>query len=154
MVKENITIELITQEDFKNHSTFHLINCVINTIDLIGIFELNVHMKIECCVINNFQIHSCWFVNGLILKNSIINNYVDYQMGGHNIAPIIIESCVFSDFFNFFDCQFENIIELKNNIFKKGTNLLGNKGEGFENRFATGWVVENNVGKVDVNEVF
>ncbi|WP_066436666.1 hypothetical protein [Chryseobacterium sp. CCH4-E10] len=56
-------------------------------------------------------------------------------------------------FLNFFDCQFENIVELKNNVLLKGTNLLGNKGEGFENSFAIGWLVEKNVGNIDINEM-
>jgi len=155
MVKENQNIELIKLDDFDvdHTNTFHLINCIINTIDLIGIFELKTQLIIENCIISNFQIHSCWFVNGLILKNSIVKNFVDYQMGGHNVAPIILEGNIFADFFNFFDCQFENTIEIKNNIFVKGTNLLGNKGEGFENSFVTGRNVENNIGSVNINGI-
>lgn len=78
---------------------------------------------------------------------------MDYQMGGHNLKPIVIEGNIFTDFLNFFDCQFENIVELKNNVLLKGTNLLGNKGEGFENSFAIGWLVEKNVGNIDINEM-
>jgi hypothetical protein len=92
-------------------------------------------------------------VNGLTIRNSIIANFIDYQMGGHNIQPIILEGNVFLKFFNFFDCEFGDIIKLKNNVFKKGTNLLGNKGEGFENRFEKGWFIENNIGRTDINEV-
>lgn len=150
---ENQNIKLLHQEDLKGYKTFHLIHCIINTIDLIGVFELNVHLIIENCIINNLKIHSCWFVNGLLLKNCIIKNPVDYQMGGHNANPIVIEGNVFEGFFNFFDCQFEDSIKLKNNIFVKGTNLLGNKGEGFENSFVEGWHVENNVGAIDLNEI-
>jgi len=153
MVKENQQIKSINKNDLKGCDTFRLVNCIVDTIDLLGVFELKVHLSIESCVINNFQIHSCWFVNGLLLKNSIITNNVDYQMGGHNANPIVIDGNIFSGFLNFFDCQFESVVELKNNIFKKGTNLLGNKGEGFENRFTNGWVVEKNVGKIDINEV-
>jgi len=153
MVKENQNIELINQEDLRNHNSYHLINCIIDTIDFAGVFELNVHLIIENCIINNFKIHSCWFVNGLILKNSVIINSIDYQMGGHNTNPIIIEGNVFIGFFNFFDCQFENIIRLTHNVFEKGTNLLGNKGEGFENNFEKGWYIENNVGAINVDMV-
>lgn len=153
MVKENQKIELINHYELINHNDFHLINCIIDTIDLIGVFELNVCLTIDNCIVNNLKIHSCWFVDGLLIRNSIINNYIDYQMGGHNIKPIIIEGNIFMAFFNFFDCHFENTIELKNNIFTKGTNLLGNKGEGFENSFAVGYLIENNVGSVDINEI-
>ncbi len=153
MVKENQNIDILHQEDIKGHNSFLLANCIIDTIDLIGVFELNVHLTIEKCLINNLKIHSCWFVNGLLLKNCIVKNYVDYQMGGHNAKPIVIEGNIFTGFFNFFDCQFDNRIELRNNVFVKGTNLLGNKGEGFENSFVDGWVLENNVGNIDLNEV-
>lgn len=153
MVKENQSIEFINQNDLEDHSTFHLINCIINTIDFIGVFELKAHIIIENCIVNNLQIHSCWFVNGLIIKNSVVNNHVDYQMGGHNINPIVLKGNIFTGFLNFFDCQFENIIELENNIFEEGTNLLGNKGEGFENTFVKGWLIKNNVGRVDLNEI-
>ena len=154
MVKKNENIELINHNDIKNHTTLHLINCIISTIDLIGVFELKVHLIIENCIVNNFQIHSCWFVNGMVLRNSIINGYVDYQMGGHNANPIVIERNIFTGFLNFFDCQFNEIIELKNNVFTKGTNLLGNKGEGFENKFEKGNLIEGNVGSIDVNKTF
>jgi hypothetical protein len=153
MVTEKQNIELLTQENLIGYNTYHLRSCVVNTINLNGVFELNTQLIIENCIINNFQIHSCWFESGLLLKNSIIQNYVDYQMGGHNVKPIVIEGNVFGGFFNFFDCQFENIIELKDNIFLKGTNLLGNRGEGFENSFAAGWLVENNLGNLNVNGI-
>jgi hypothetical protein len=153
MVKKNQYIEVLNQEHLKGHSTFHLINNIINTVDLTGVFELNTYLIMENCIIHNLNIHSCWFANGLLLKNCIIKNYVDYQMGGHNLKPIVMEGNVFMDFFNFFDCQFKSRIELKYNILVKGTNLLGNKGEGFENSFVEGWLVENNVGNIDLNEV-
>lgn len=153
MVRENQNIEFLCQQELRGHDTFHLISCIIDTIDLIGMFELNVQLIIENCIISNLKIHSCWFVKGFVLKNCIVKNYVDYQMGGHNASPIVIEGNIFMGFFNFFDCQFEKRIELKNNNFTKGTNLLGNKGEGFENSFVEGWFAENNVGNIDINEV-
>ena len=153
MVKKNLNIRSINQDYLKTHETFYLTDCVIDTIDLIGVFELNTQLKIENCIINSLKIHSCWFVKGFTLKNCIIRGYVDYQMGGHNNNPIIIEGNIFTEFLNFFDCHFENIIELKNNVFVKGTNLLGNKGEGFENSFIEGWFIENNIGDININEV-
>ena len=153
MVKENQNIALISKHDLINNDTFHFVNCIIDTVDLIGASKLNIHLIFENCIITNFGIHSCWFVSGFILKNSIVKSYVDYQMGGHNVKPIILEGNIFMDFFNFFDCQFDNIIELKNNVFEKGTNLLGNRGEGFENSFIVGWKIENNVGSTDLNMV-
>jgi hypothetical protein len=153
MIQKNQCINILNYNELKNYKTFHLVNCIVDTIDLIGVFEVKTHLVIENCIIDNFLIHSCWFENGLILKNSIIKNYVDYQMGGHNANPIVFERNIFIEFFNFFDCQFENIIELRNNIFRKGANLLGNRGEGFENSFVSGWIDENNIGDIDIDEV-
>jgi hypothetical protein len=152
MVKENQNITIVDFSDFKGKSTLLLSNCIIDTVNLIGVFELETHLVIENCVINNFNIHSCWFLNGLVLKNSIVRNSIDYQMGGHNMKPIILEGNIFLNFFNFFDCQFENTIELKSNIFMKGANLLGNQTEGFANNFAKGYFIENNIGNISLNE--
>lgn len=149
MVKENIVIETLKLDDIKSNECFHLINCKIDTIDLVGVFHLNVEVKIEDCLINELKIHSCWFTKGLLLKNCIVKNYVDYQMGGHNTKPILIEGNIFNEFVNFFDCQFEDIVEVKNNIFIKGTNLIGNKGEGFENTFYKGLIENQNLGNIN-----
>lgn len=152
MVVQNQHISLLTRHDIENDTSFHLINCFIDTIDLIGSFRLSVHLRIENCIVNNLKIHSCWFENGLVIKGSIIENAVDYQMGGHNKQPLLIQGNIFSGFFNFFDCQFDSIIEVRENIFNQGTNLLGNKGEGFENTFENGWIVEDNLGDIALNE--
>ena len=153
MVIDHQNIDKISPEDFKKLDNFHLTNCIIDTIDLVGVFEFRVNLVIENCIVNKLRIHSCWFVNGLIFRNNIVKSDVDYQMGEHNDMPIVMEGNIFIGFVNFFDCQFEKVIELRNNVFEKGTNLLGNKGEGFENSFANGWHVENNVGNVDLNGI-
>ena len=125
MIQENKIIPIIKIDELKNRDKVQFNNCIIDTLDLIG-EELHVHLIIENCIINNLYIHACCFANGFTLKRSIINSYIDYHMGGHNEAPIIIQGNVFKEFFNFFDCQFHNIIEFKYNILEKGTNLLGN----------------------------
>jgi len=153
MVKENILIKTLQLEDIKNEKIIYFKNCSIDRIDLIGTFELNVELVISNCYINKLEIHSCWFINGFVLKNCIVNNYVDYQMGGHNKKPILIEGNTFNEFVNFFDCQFEDVIEIKNNIFVKGTNFLGNRDEGFENTFIKGWIEKNNLGDVDLDGI-
>ena len=153
MVKKNSFIDVLTLDDLKRDNTYHIDNCIINTIDFIGSFEINDHIIIANCIIKDLQIHSCWFINGFSLKKCIIKNYIDYQMGGHNARPISLEGNIFMEFVNFFDCQFGAVIEVKNNIFVQGTNLLGNKKEGFANTFDKGWVVEGNLGRVDIDGV-
>lgn len=153
MVKERQVVELLSSNDFIGVNQFYIADCYIDTIDLIGVFELKTNFRIENCVIRNLRIHSCWFVSGFSMKNSVILNEIDYQMGGHNNFPILLEGNIFKGFVNFFDCQFHNIIELRNNVFVYGTNLLGNKDEGFANIFEKGWINENNIGKIDLNGV-
>jgi hypothetical protein len=151
MVIEKKNIELIKLKDVTEKEIFHLKNCIIGTIDLVGASKLKVQLIIENCIITNLNIYACWFEKGFILENNIILNFIDYQMGGHNDAPIVIKGNIFNDFFNFFDCQFNDIIEIQNNCFIKGTNLLGNKGEGFENIFETEIIIKNNIGRVDMD---
>lgn len=112
---------------------------------------METEIIMESCIIEEFNIHSCWFVKGLTLRYSFVKRYIDYQMGGHNDVPLIFDQNIFTDFFNFFDCEFNAPVVFTNNIVMKGTNLLGNIGEGFENRFNTGWEVENNLGDLDLS---
>ena len=59
---------------------------------------------------------------------------------------------VFQGFMDFFDCQFDAEVHVTGNIFLKGTNLLGNKGQGWENTFNSHTIIENNYGILDVSE--
>ena len=72
-------------------------------------------------------------------------------MGGHNAEPIIVLGNIFSEFVNFFDCQFDNDLEIRNNIFLKGSNLLGNLDEGFKNTFERNIILENNLGFLNLD---
>ncbi len=144
---ENTYIEKLHHNDIKNKGSFKLSKCFIKTIDFMT-GNINIPIIVENCFIENFEILSCWFDQGLALKNCHIKNYIDYQMGGHNHKPILIDGNVFENFFNFFDCQFIELIEVKNNIFLKGSNLLGNINEGFQNTFEMQPIVKNNIGNL------
>ncbi len=123
---------------------------IIKILDL-SFSEFDSEVIIQDCLIYDWQVHSSWFREGLILKDCKIIKYVDYQMGGHNKKPIKMYGNIFSEFVNFFDCQFDGVIEVKNNIFLKGSNLFGNLGEGFANSFENGALVENNLGNLNLN---
>ena len=146
---ETIDIKFLLEKE----DVLYFKNCIIENIDLIGVFELKIELRIENCIISNLQINSCWFTKGFVFKNNIVKNTIDYQMGGHNVNAIIIEGNIFLAFFSFFDCQFEEIIRLKNNIFRNGTNILGNKGKGYENSFERGFLIEENIGELSLNIV-
>lgn len=151
MEVRNIVIETLKKHDLQGYKSCHIQNCIIDTIDLIGSFELTTKLIIEGSIITNFHIHSCWFSSGFELKNCIVNNYIDYQMGGHNDKPIFLENNIFKGFVNFFDCQFNEPIYLNNNIFIEGSNLLGNLDEGYKNTFNNGYVASHNIGNIMSN---
>lgn len=151
MIINNKILDIISFEEIKEEDV-HIIGCLIETINLMAV-EMCARITIENSIVKNLNIHSCWFKKGFVLINNHIDNYIDYQMGGHNIEPIIIQNNIFNDFFNFFDCQFISDVIVKNNIFLKGTNLVGNVDEGFKNSFDAKLIVEGNVGQLDVDGI-
>jgi len=149
MKVENKIINLLHYSELGSNEPIHICDSIIKTIDF-DTFEFNSEVIIERCIIDSLLVHSCWFRKGLVFKNNHLINYVDYQMGGHNSNPIHIENNIFVEFVNFFDCQFKEVVEVNNNIFIKGSNLLGNKNEGFENTFDKGMIHNNNIGQIDL----
>lgn len=147
---ENKIIDTMCYKEFNEIDSLVISNSIIKKIDFIS-FESDFSIVIENSIIYDLLIHSCWFKAGLIFKNNQVMNYVNYQMGGHNEAEIKIVGNIFSEFVNFFDCQFEKDIEVKNNVFSKGCNLLGNLDEGFKNSFETPAIIEDNIGAIDLN---
>jgi len=92
-----------------------------------------------------------YFRDGLLISDSVFNSYLDFQCGGHNRpeAKIEILNNEFDDFVNFFDCIYNGPVTIRNNEFKRGTNILGNKGQPFEAQFDLGLYINNNRGQID-----
>jgi hypothetical protein len=149
---KNKIIDVLHYEQLNLNESIHICDSIIKTINF-DTFAFENEVIIERCIIDNFLIHSCWFKKGLVFKNNQLINFVDYQMGGHNQQPIYFEGNIFFGFVNFFDCQFKDLIKVKNNIFIKGSNLLGNKNEGFHNTFDNGIIEENNLGEIDLERL-
>ena len=135
---------------FDKISTIQIMNSVINKLELPAT-RLEYKVVIENCIIDTLFIHSCWFDKGLIFKRNIVKNEIDYQMGGHNNDPIIIENNIFQGFFNFFDCHFKDSVEVSGNIFINGSNFLGNQDTGFRNLFNNNYTVKENIGRIDLD---
>jgi hypothetical protein len=152
MEEYNRVIEVLTYNNNPTNQKVEIKNCIIALIDFDSI-DFQVPVIIENCIIKTFLVHSCWFRKGLVLKNSRVIDFIDYQMGGHNEQPIVISNNYFGGFVNFFDCQFLNKVTFTENVFFKGTNLLGNKNEGFVNTFEQAPFIENNVGFLDLDEI-
>ena len=125
-------------------------SCVINNIEW-NCFNPNFFISINNCIINKLHIYCAWFEGGFFFKNNIVKETVNYEMGGHNKKPFIMDGNVFLGFIDFFDCQFDAEVNITNNVFTKGTSLLGNKGQGFSNLFEHGYAIEGNIGKLDLD---
>lgn len=152
MIIRNAIIDSLDQSQLNSVDVCHISNSIINTIDLVAL-ELDFQLIIEHSIVSNFLIHTCWFKKGLIFKNNQVLNYIDYQMGGHNEENIVIADNIFCGFFNFFDCYFTGNLTVKNNIFIKGSNLIGNVNEGWKNSFKKELVIENNMGLLDMSGI-
>jgi len=141
----------VYEKDNEAKSVVDLEGLVLETVDFNFQFDVRVPVVIKKCIIKAFLVNTGWFKKGLIIDSCIFLNDIEYQMGGHNEKEIAITNNVFCGFFDFFDCHFENDVIVKSNNFIMGTNLMGNKGTGYYNSFENKIIVENNLGKTDVD---
>ena len=91
---ENKNIDLLDFSKLEKFKFFTISNSIIKTINF-DLLEPDFKIVIENCKIENFLIHSCWFKGGLLFKNNEVKNYIDYQMGGHNELPVILDGSGF-----------------------------------------------------------
>ena len=124
-------------------------HCHIHELDIMAV-RFSGKVTICNCIIDKLGIHSTVFGAGLNFTGNIVMSDIDYQMGGHNNDEIIISHNIFNGFFSFFDCIFEKQLTVKNNIFKKGTDLLTRENKGFDNCFYGGVVLSGNIGELNV----
>ena len=151
MIIKNKNIDTLHYSElYKESHSLYLSKSIIKTIDFNN-FDPLFEIVIENCIIENFFILSCWFKKGLIFRGNNVLNYIDYQMGGQNEFPIIITENIFNNFVNFFDCHFENDLEVQNNIFLKGTNLFGNLNAGSKNTFNGSVKSDFNIGNLTID---
>ncbi len=151
MVISNKVIKVLNKSMLSLEEDIWVSNSIINNLDF-DTTDFKNSIIIENCIIERLGLHATWFTKGLLLRNNHIKGFVDYQMGGHNTLPIIIEGNIFYGFINFFDCQFDEHLTVKNNIFLSNTNLMGNQNEGFKNIFDNGITLEGNIGILDIDD--
>lgn len=147
---ESKIINRLDYSAIKSYNSVIVRQCVIDTIDF-GFNRVDLPLIFENCVVKEFLLHTCWFRKGITIQNCIFKNDILYEMGGHNEKEIYIKYNIFHGFFDFFDCHFERKIFIQNNIFIKGTNLLGNKEKGYENLFNNGIEIDGNIGNLQIN---
>lgn len=124
-----------------------LSDSIMNIVDL-RFSTYKKKVTIRNCIINHLLIHSSFFEDGFLIENCIIKEKIQYEMGGHNMSPIVIHDNVFCDLFVFFDCQFESLLSINNNVFKKGSTLFNKT-----NTFAVNPDIYDNIGKMDVDAI-
>jgi hypothetical protein len=145
----NICSQLIDLNTIDVNQEIRISNSIIEEINFTSLI-FSKKVSVSKCIIDKFVIHSSWFEGGLNFVDNIVLSDIDYQMGGHNITDFVLERNLFNGFFSFFDCQFEGDVIVKNNIFKKGSNLLLKEDKGFDNLFERQLIIENNIGRLDM----
>lgn len=148
---KNKVIERIDENTFDGlgNEGMSLEHCVIHVLDLSTI-EFHGKVTIRNCIIDKLNLHCTWFAEGLEFMGNIVMSDIDYQMGGHNNDVMVISENLFHGFFDFFDCHFENQLNVENNVFMKGTDLILRENKGFDNFFHGGLVLSSNIGKLNV----
>lgn len=70
---------------------------------------------------------AAYFRQGLTIADCVFEGSVDFQAGGHNQPgySVCLLRNTFQGFVNFFDCWYEAEVQVKGNVFRAGTNLLG-----------------------------
>lgn len=122
---------------------------VVNFIAPCVLFESSV--SIEDSTIKTLSIYASYFLQGLTLKNCIIESKVNWRSGGHNQEPVKFLNCKFSDFVDFEDCWFISDLVIRDCSFDKGTNLLGNKETPVAVTFEGNVDIENTSGSLAIN---
>ncbi|MBR3453231.1 MAG: hypothetical protein IKH25_10260 [Muribaculaceae bacterium] len=147
----NKVIECINENtvDGLGNEGMTLERCVIHVLNL---STIGFHRKVTIrnCIIDKLNLHCTWFTAGLDFVGNVILSDIDYQMGGHNNDVMVISENVFHGFFDFFDCHFEERLNVENNIFMKGTDLLKRENKGFDNYFNGGVVLSGNIGQLNI----
>jgi len=148
---KNKVIERIDENTFDGlgNEGMSLEHCVIHVLDLSTI-EFHGKVTIRNCIIDKLNLHCTWFAEGLEFMGNIVMSDIDYQMGGHNNDVMVISDNIFHGFFDFFDCHFENQLNVENNVFMKGTDLILRENKGFDNYFHGGLVLSSYIGKLNV----
>jgi hypothetical protein len=135
-------IDKIVFKEKKDYPSGIISNQIVGILDF-GFKVYNNEITIDNCIINTLILHNARFEAGFCMRNCIVKNKVQYEMGGHNQKPVIFDNNIFESLFVFLDCIFEADLIITNNIFIDGCTLYNGYNE-FNNV-----IIENNIGKMD-----
>jgi len=99
--------------------------------------EFGQVVQLRDCRIGPASFFAAYFFAGLEIQRCRFTDRVDFQCGGHNRrdASVDLNAVDFDSFVKFLDCWYMGPVRIAQCKFRKGTNLLGNKGQPFEVRF-------------------
>ena len=137
-------LKRIDNRDFDSNKELYISNAIIDTIDF-RFTSFIYPVRINNCIIGNLLIHSSSFEGGFMLENCVIKESTDYEMGGHNKQPFIIQNNIFINRIQFFDCLFEQQVIIRNNVFCQSASLFNGT-----NSFDNSYIVETNQGNLDL----
>jgi hypothetical protein len=127
-------------------------NCYVEKLESEAV---NFNGKVQ---FENSEFESCsfsfaYFNQGFSIQRCVFRTYLDFQCGGHNSLNnwITIKNTTFSDFVNFFDCIYNGPVEISQNDFQKGSNLLGNLNQSFNVQFDIIPLIEGNKGRLNID---
>ena len=99
--------------------------------------QFSAEVEIRNCRVVRFNLFGTYFLAGLRILQCHFDCPVNFQCGGHNTSEILLSDCTFEEFVDFEDCYFDSIVILERIVFRRGTNLLGNKGTPVEVTWST-----------------
>ena len=111
-------------------------NCEFYDLDL-SMIQYKYPVVLSKTIFHKVSFYGSYFLKGIIIKDCNFNSLVDLMHGGHNSeeSKFSLINNTFEDFVDFEDSWFQGPIELVQNRFNKGTNLLldGQLGVTFDN---------------------
>jgi hypothetical protein len=154
MILQNLVFDYLDLESsmFSEAQELEIRNCRIGEIQMTGgTFEERV--VISNCVIDGISALGAFFRRGFLLSNCVVSGAVTFEAGGHNSKEheVRIESNVFLEYVDFFDCYYPGPLYFTGNILVSGSNLLLPNAEFGGPEFVLGLTCENNIGDLEVD---
>lgn len=124
-------------------------NCIIDSLSVVMV-QFGKPVRFINCRFKKCEFSFAYFLGGLIIDRCVFDGYLDFEAGGHNQKRnlFMLKSNTFSQFVNFFDCQFNDEVIISENKFLKSTNLLGMPSN-ISVAFDITPTIENNYGRLD-----
>jgi hypothetical protein len=138
---EQITVPLVMQR------------CVVDKLDASFAYYHAPVVLTDVHVVGGCNLRAGYFYGGFSALRCRFYGTFDAESGGHNRNGSVysLVDCHFEKFANFGDDWFEGPVVVRGCTFRRGTNLLGSKGQPAEVNFEVSPVVEGNVGVMDLN---